>query len=339
MNKSVLFITRTYGDAHGGMQTYARTLDRGLRVRTDLDVDACVFRGSLPALPVFFGRALITALFMTKNTLLLGDAVLSPILLFMTMLRPRVQRTVIVHGLDLTWRFPLYRLLIGFCLRRAHRIVAVSRSTAAIAAGLGIPSERMTVIPCPVPPADAAHVVRTPYQLLLLGRLIPRKGTQWFLRDVLPLLLAEHPHLTVLVAGDGRERAPIDALLRHSPHASSVRMLGAVSDAEKQKLLLTSALLVVPNVAMEGDTEGFGIVCLEAGVRGLPTVAAAIDGLPDAVIDGVSGRFFQSGSAEDCARVILSALATRFDEDLMRRAILERFDPSVIASRFIADAF
>lgn len=337
--KSVLFISRTYSDRPGGMQTYAKTLARALGSRSDLLEETCGFAGPLYALPYFFFHAMFRAVFSGADTVLLGDAVLSPLILPLMLLRPRTRRVVIVHGLDLTWRFPLYQAIIGFCLRRAHRLVAVSRSTAVIAERLGIHPDRIIVIPCPVQPSPFKRLPRRHGQLLLLGRLIRRKGTLWFLKKVLPLLLAERPDLTVIVAGDGPERGAIDEFLRSFPFKASVILRGVVTDEQKDRLLRESALLVVPNVRMEGDAEGFGIVCLEAGIRHLPVVAARVDGLPDAVVENVTGLFFEFGAAEDCVRAIFEALRSNWNEESMRKAIAERFDASVIASRFVHDVF
>ena len=335
---SVLFITRTYSDRPGGMQTYAKTLHRALRDREDVLVDDCVLRGSMTSLPLFCMHALWRAVTTRQNTVLLGDAVLSPLCVLMRIVRPHVRRVVIVHGLDLTWRFPLHRTIVGFSLRSAHCVVAVSASTAEIARDLGIPADRITVIPCPVPLAEISATPRIAGSILLLGRLIRRKGAVWFLEHVLPLLYTHHPELTVVIAGDGPERQTIDALLRASPYRSVVTVTGSVPDQERDRLLSEASLLVVPNVAVPGDTEGFGIVCLEAAVRGLPVVAARIDGLPDAVIEGVTGSLFDAGLPDACVRAIEDAFVASWNPAEMHRAVSERYAPSVIVSRFIRDA-
>lgn len=335
---SVLFITRTYSDRPGGMQTYAKTLLGAFRERMDIQCDDCVFRGSAFGLPIFFLRALLAVCLTTRQTVLLGDAVLSPLCALMMLLRPSLRRVVIVHGLDLTWRFPLYRTVIGFSLRRAHRVVAVSRSTAEIARSLGVPHDRITVIPCPVPLTESSATARIPRRLLILGRLIRRKGALWFITHVLPVLRARFPDLSIVIAGHGPDRRAIEELLSVSPHQAAVTVTGSIPDAERDRLLSEASLLVVPNIAVSGDTEGFGIVCLEAAIRGLPTVAANIDGLPDAVEERVTGLFFSSGDPVACVRTIEDAFAVPWDAPAMQAFVRERFAPSVIVSRFLRDA-
>jgi glycosyltransferase involved in cell wall biosynthesis len=45
----------------------------------------------------------------------------------------------------------------------------------------------------------------------------------------------------------------------------------------------------MPNISIPGDVEGFGIAALEAGACGLPVIASNIQGIRDAIIDGVTG--------------------------------------------------
>jgi glycosyltransferase involved in cell wall biosynthesis len=107
----------------------------------------------------------------------------------------------------------------------------------------------------------------------------------------------------------------------------------------KDDVLWESSLLVVPNIVVPHNPEGFGIVCLEAAARGLPTVAARIEGLQDALEEGVTGMFFESGSDEDALRVTLQALETAWDTERMRAVIRERFFPELIASRYAHEIF
>lgn len=335
--KSVLFISRTSGDRPGGMQTHTNTLLAGLRAERDLTVEACCFSGPKILLPFFFFRAFLAACTTHADTVLLADAVLSPLLFALLPFRARLRRTVIVHGLDLTWKMPGYRFIVVRALHMAHKVAAVSSFTAAMLEKLGIPADRIVIIPCPVPPSHGADRVRLQNQILLLGRLVKRKGTAWFLQFVLPLLWSRHPDLHVVVAGDGPELRTVQRSAAGLGSPEQLWIIGRVSEEQKETLLHESTLLVVPNLHRQDDPEGFGIVCLEAAVRGLPVVAARIDGLTDAVIDGVSGTFFQSGSPEDCVRAIEAALARTWDRDAMKQEIQNRFGIGRITASFLHD--
>ena len=85
----------------------------------------------------------------------------------------------------------------------------------------------------------------------------------------------------------------------------------------------------MPNVPVPGDMEGFGVVMLEAGFCGLPTVAARLEGIQDAIRDGENGTLLPSGNAPAFAQEIL-----RYHQD---RATLAA--ASVRAARYTAETF
>jgi phosphatidyl-myo-inositol dimannoside synthase len=61
----------------------------------------------------------------------------------------------------------------------------------------------------------------------------------------------------------------------------------------------------MPNVPVSGDIEGFGVVMLEAGLCGMPVVAADLEGISDVIRDGRNGHLVPSRDAEAFAAAIL----------------------------------
>ena len=274
----------------------------------------------------------------------MADGVMSLLFLPLSLFRPSLRRVSIVHGLDITWSFSPYRFLLRRSLLSAHAIVAVSKFTLTLLHDLCRCSSSQTavVIPCPLPITHGQPFKRTNPDtptLLLLGRLVPRKGFVWFLQSVVPLLLSELPDLRVLIAGNGPYHSRIQQILSLSSLPSNVSLLGAVTQEEKCRLLSTSSLLVMPNIEKKDDPEGFGIVCIEAAHAGLPTVSARLQGLQDAVTEGVTGYFFTPESPQDCARVILTALSHSWDSASMMNEVRSCFDSDSIASRFVHEVF
>jgi glycosyltransferase involved in cell wall biosynthesis len=144
--------------------------------------------------------------------------------------------------------------------------------------------------------ARAARATRgDAIELLFVGRLVERKGVAWFLDAVAPAWLARHPRARLRIAGDGPERARIAARLRAHALEDSVELLGAVDEARKWSLLASADLVLMPNVPVAGDAEGFGLVCLEAGSAGTWVLASDLEGLRDAVITGVNGDRVPAG--------------------------------------------
>jgi phosphatidylinositol alpha-1,6-mannosyltransferase len=145
--------------------------------------------------------------------------------------------------------------------------------------------------------------------ILFIGRLVRRKGLRWFVADVLPALARRRPGLRLVVLGDGPDRPAIEAAATAAGMADRLVWLGAADDETKQHWLARAGACIMPNIAVPGDMEGFGIVALEAAAMGCPVVAADIEGLRDAVADGVSGSLVKSGDASAWLAAIDALLA------------------------------
>ena len=118
-------------------------------------------------------------------------------------------------------------------------------------------------------------------RLGVAARLYPVKGVALVLHAV--QLLGRHGvDVELRIAGSGPEREPLEGLARALGIGSRVFFLGSVRDMQtfyRDVDCLVHAPL----------TEAFGLVAIEAAALGCPVIAAAIDGLPEAVADGVSG--------------------------------------------------
>ncbi|HHU26333.1 MAG TPA: glycosyltransferase family 4 protein, partial [Bacteroidales bacterium] len=70
-------------------------------------------------------------------------------------------------------------------------------------------------------------------------------------------------------------------------------------------------LFVMPNIHVEGDEEGFGLVALEASIRGTYVLASNMEGITEAVIDGKNGSLMPSEDAEAWANKIEKLLSDK----------------------------
>jgi phosphatidylinositol alpha-1,6-mannosyltransferase len=96
------------------------------------------------------------------------------------------------------------------------------------------------------------------------------------------------------------------AALRAAPRTA---YLGRVPDAELQLLRRQATVTVMPNrSAGAGDIEGFGLAALEAVAGGSFLVAAGIEGIVDAVVDGTTGFLLPAGDAEAWASKLTELL-------------------------------
>lgn len=334
----VLFVTRSLQAAPGGMQTATRLLLDALRTRTEVELFVVGWSGPKWGLPFFFVKALVLSMFFSGDCVHFGDAVLAPVLRCLKFVRPALRVTCTVHGLDVIYPNTLHQFFMnGLCCCDA--IAAVSATTKHAVVERGVSPERVTVIGWGTLHEDLAVRVSGPPTLLSVGRLIPRKGTAWFIEHVLQLLLKTHPDLQYVVVGDGPEMHRLRSLVYTLQLDHNVRLLGAIGDAEKEKLYAQADLLLMPNVPVAGDMEGFGMACIEAAARGVPTVASKLEGIQDAVIYGETGVFFESDDAAHAAEVVRHALAHHWDRLSVQRSCREHYDIATVASRYATHVF
>jgi len=90
---------------------------------------------------------------------------------------------------------------------------------------------------------------------------------------------------------------------------------------------------VMPNIRVRGDMEGFGLVAVESACSGALVIAAALEGIRDAVIDGETGILVEPERAEGYVEVIrelardrdrLTTLAARYQRQARERFSVER---------------
>jgi glycosyltransferase involved in cell wall biosynthesis len=224
--------------------------------------------------------------------------------------------------------------------RGCDRVIATCRDEVDELAAMGIPREKVDVVPCGVDPevfrpdGPVADRGAYPYRLLQLGRLVPRKGAA-----VAIAALARLPRTELVVVGGppagGLDTDPevrrLRRLAAEAGVADRVRLLGGVPTAEVPALMRGADVVLCP-----ADYEPFGIVPLEAMACGRPVVASAVGGQLDTVADGVSGRLVEPRDPEALAAAVADLLADpalrRAYGNAGRRRVLDRFSWARVAA-------
>jgi phosphatidylinositol alpha-1,6-mannosyltransferase len=262
----------------------------------------------LPAFLIAAGARLLAACAKGDAALVhLGDPVLAPLAWIPRAFRIPV--AVTLHGLDVVYDAPAYRAYRNAFLRGFDAYVCISEAARAAARAVKLPDGRLHVIGIGVDAPPASSTSREAQTLLFVGRLVRRKGLAWFVRSVLPALAAERPSLRLVVLGEGPERAAVLAGAREAGVDRRIVWPAARDDAAKADWLARATLCVMPNLAVPGDIEGFGIVALEAAAAGCPVVAADLEGLREALAGGRAGTLVASGDATawlDALRALLN---------------------------------
>jgi glycogen(starch) synthase len=141
-----------------------------------------------------------------------------------------------------------------------------------------------------VPPAPLRS---DPPVLLCLGRLVPEKGFDLAIAG-LASLRERFPGVRMLVAGDGPTRADLEHAAAMLHVAEAVEFVGWVAPDRVPALINEAMIVVVPS----RWEEPFGLVALEAALMERPVVAAHVGGLPEIVLDGVTGLMFPRDDVE-----------------------------------------
>ena len=224
---------------------------------------------------------------------------------------------VLCMGLEiLPGGIPPWRWLRGVALRAAKRVISISRFTDSLAAAFRVPAQRREVInpgtrQFPDVPPRARETLfgagsAERYLVLSLSRLVPRKGIDKAIEAV-ALAARACPRILLCVGGSGPDLDRLKALVASLGAENHVRFLGRIAEADMGPCYANADLFVLPSRASINppDAEGFGIVFLEAGACGTPSVGGASGGVPDAVLDGKTGFLVDPENAPAIAEKIL----------------------------------
>lgn len=223
----------------------------------------------------------------------------------------------ILDVIEERWPKPL------LALQTADRVIAISRFTASLVERAGVDPSRIEVVH---PGYDATRfrplqpdlelrkkVLGSRHRgpvILTIGNLVSRKGHDMTIR-ALPKVLRAVPDATYLVVGDGPCRQQLQGLANELNLSDSVVWASTCADEDLAKLYALCDVFVMPSREQqrERDVEGFGIVFLEASACAKPVIGGRSGGIPEAVVDGVTGFLVEPSRPEQLADAIINLLA------------------------------
>lgn len=341
---NLLYITRKYPPMVGGLEKLSYALAKEFSQNTNTTL--ITWGKSQKYLPYFILVAIIKSLYFIPakkiDHIHIGDGLLSPLgLLLKTLFGTKTSITI--AGLDVTFDFPGYQTIVPKCISQLDNVICISESTLEECVKRNIPKEKCYVIPCGVYPEDwkikaTKNDLREIVGLNLagkkiiitVGRLVKRKGVYWFIKNVLPKLDKD---IIYLVIGDGSEKVRIKELIQESNMQERVLLLGKISDENLKIIYNTADFFVMPNIKVDNNIEGFGIVAVEASSAGLPVIASDMEGISNAVIDKQTGRLVKSMDVE-CFIKTIEDINT-FHKDMVAQATKSNYSWSVIGKEYI----
>lgn len=221
---------------------------------------------------------------------------------------------------------PLY--LIGG-RRHLRLMLAPSRFMAGILErdARGIPVRHLyngIELPPPEPLPEASSI-------LFVGRLEWFKGVHTLLH-AMQKIVAAVPAATLVVVGDGAKRQELEALAAELGLDGRVRFTGWVGSAEIGRYYASARVVAVPSLC----PETLSMVTIEAMAVGRPVVGSNVGGIPEVVVDSVSGCLVEPGDADGFADAITAILVDA--ERAQRMSVEARAGSQVFDAAAFIDA-
>ncbi|MBS0550916.1 MAG: glycosyltransferase family 4 protein [Proteobacteria bacterium] len=276
----------------------------------------------------FFARSLWLALTNRFDAIHAGRALPEGLVAWLVARLSGRPVVIYAHGEELTgWGKGNKYKAMCFALRHADMVIANSDFTRGTLVGMGVKPERIELIH---PGVDIARFrPGLPFQdlraslglgadaklILSVGRLSRRKGFDTVIR-CLPDLTKAGLNVHYAIVGIGEDDAYLDALAREAGVSERVHRLGHVPMDDLPRWYNACDVFVLANRDVGGDTEGFGIVFLEAAACGKPAIAGRAGGTGSAVLDGVTGVRVDASSSAELLEALYSIL---IDEETRKR--------------------
>ncbi len=323
----------------GGMQRVAAELLKALKTTDEIEVLPLLLRSSWRWIGIRIAPFLIQTFFRLRHlargghidTVLFSSMVTGMLVIPLRQVfrNADIRTGIIVHGQDVTTPISIYQRIVSRVFGQVDLVFPVSQATAGACNQRGLAQEKTRVVHNGVDSSRFRRPGRRSdmrNELLMslglsredlpdddillcsLGRQVRRKGFEWFVSDVMPCL---DDHVQYWLGGTGPEHEAIRRAIHTGGLTQRVRLLGQVTEQQLMALYRGSDLFVMPNIPVTGDMEGFGIVMLEAGLNGLPTVASRLEGIQEVIREGENGYFVSSGDAEGFRAMIESLTSDR----------------------------
>jgi glycosyltransferase involved in cell wall biosynthesis len=214
------------------------------------------------------------------------------------------------HGacLLLAQRFPYVRWFLKCFIEKADAVIVNSSFTGKKVTD--IYNRPIHVIPygTTVIPKTTERKTVPGQHIFCVGRMIERKGFKYLI-DAMPQVVKEFPGVTLTLAGGGPVRELLLQQVNNLQLQKNVNLPGKVSAEELERLFSQADMFILPAIVdKNGDTEGLGVVLIEAMTYKMPVIASNVGGIPDVIIPGTSGILVEQKDPSALADAIVDLL-------------------------------
>lgn len=336
----ILFISRAYPPITGGIENQNYGIAQSLRAIADVTIIANPYGKKF--IPVFFPWVIFKLIFTTwqYDAVLFGDGVTGTLGVIVKALPYKTKMLSIIHGLDITFAHKksllgkIYHYVNIPALKTLDGLIMVGNQTIEEAVVLGIARDKCTFIPNGVFTEDIFEThtreeleevvgmdLHNKKVVLRIGRYVKHKGTEWFIRNVVPhlpdnvIFVAAGAVVGKTTAGDESYYPKCLKAVEELKLTNKVRLLTNLPWGDMKILFNTVDLAVSPNIRVPGSMEGFGINVIEASSCERVVVVSNLEGLKDAIIEGKNGFLVEPENAKGYIEKITALL----NDDTLRK--------------------
>lgn len=143
--------------------------------------------------------------------------------------------------------------------------------------------------------------------ILAIGNFIPRKGFEYLIEAVNIIVNQMRiTHIKIGIGGRGPLRNRYENIIKKYSLGNYVIFIGHIDDEDLPSFYSTSDIFVLPSIIdARGDTEGLGVVLLEANACQIPVIGSRVGGIPDIIKDGINGLLALPKNPRDLAEKIM----------------------------------
>lgn len=320
-------VTNVYGEGFIGLKTFAFLLNELAELPTVIRnkrIDVVLFSSMVTASLAYFIRSRVEVPLVTIN-----------------------------HGRDVTLSNPAYQWLLPKIFNSLDGVISVSRATRQECISRGMDPQKGAALSNgfdfkrlnSFPDKNRSRIfleerfgvpLANHFMLLTVGRKVRRKGHEWFIKEVLPQL-KEKEKIVYVTIGDGPEFDRIERAVSDAGGGNQVFLLGRQPDRVLKKAYAAADLFVMPNIPVEGDMEGFGIVLLEANMARTPAVASDLEGIKDVITQGENGFLISPFNAADFAGRINTLLQNDLEQisERARTYVQHKFSWKKVSEQYL----
>ncbi len=155
-------------------------------------------------------------------------------------------------------------------------------------------------------------------KIVSIARLVEKKGLEYGIEAVGLLRLPPGTRVTLEVIGDGPLRESLQRKIVSLQLEERVVLSGWRDQSYVVAALAEASVMIAPSVtAADGDQEGIPVVLMEAMASGLPVVSTYHSGIPELILDGVSGLLVK----ERDSAALAAAIQRLVDDSALRESI------------------